>query len=139
MPLTRTDFQSLAEARVREAGVLLAAGEWSGAYYVAGYAVECALKACVAKKTVAEEFPDKKRVAEAHTHNIETLVRLAGLLDDRTRRATADPAFQANYNLVKEWAEDARYEWWDEAQARTLVAAITDPTHGVLPWIRTSW
>jgi HEPN domain-containing protein len=31
--------------------VLLEAGLYAGAYYLAGYAVECALKACIAKKT----------------------------------------------------------------------------------------
>ena len=46
--MNRADFQRLADVRIDEAGVLLAAGRWSGAYYLAGYAVECALKACIA-------------------------------------------------------------------------------------------
>jgi hypothetical protein len=42
--VTRADFQKLADMRIKEAGILLAAGEFDGAYYLAGYAVECALK-----------------------------------------------------------------------------------------------
>jgi len=45
-----------------------------GAYYLAGYAVECALKACIAKKTQRHEFPDKRRVDASHTHNLIQLL-----------------------------------------------------------------
>jgi HEPN domain-containing protein len=44
----RNDLMRLSRLRIREARVLLEAGEFPGAYYLAGYAVECALKACVA-------------------------------------------------------------------------------------------
>ena len=139
MPLTRSDFQQLADVRAAEAAALLAAGLWDGAYYLAGYAVECALKACVAKLTRAEEFPDKDRAYKAYTHKIEDLVVLAGLRDERNATATADPQFQANWNLVTEWKEEVRYDRRNEAQARALLNAITDPTHGVLPWIKHRW
>jgi HEPN domain-containing protein len=43
--LNRRDFQELALVRLNEAKVLLDAGHFDGAYYLAGYAVECALKA----------------------------------------------------------------------------------------------
>jgi len=42
--MNRADFQQLADERISEAAVLLAASKFSGAYYLAGYAVECALK-----------------------------------------------------------------------------------------------
>jgi hypothetical protein len=45
--VNRAEFQKLADLRAREAGVLLAARCYDGAYYLAGYAVECALKACI--------------------------------------------------------------------------------------------
>jgi hypothetical protein len=41
--VNRADLQQLAETRLREAKVLLDAGEWSGSYYLCGYSVECAL------------------------------------------------------------------------------------------------
>jgi hypothetical protein len=45
----RRDFRTLAELRAEEARVLLRSRRQLGAYYLAGYAVECALKACIAK------------------------------------------------------------------------------------------
>ena len=47
--MNRTDLQQPALTRLAEAKALLAAGFPAGAYYLAGYAVECALKACIAK------------------------------------------------------------------------------------------
>lgn len=44
-----------------------------------GYAVECALKACVAKQVRRYDFPDKKLANEAFTHDLEKLVRVSGL------------------------------------------------------------
>jgi hypothetical protein len=43
--MNRSDFQQLAELRLRESRSLLAAGFPEGAYYLAGYSVECAFKA----------------------------------------------------------------------------------------------
>jgi HEPN domain-containing protein len=65
--------------RLDEAKVLLDAGKWAGAYYLAGYAVECALKACVARLMQAEVFPDKDFAVKCYTHNLEALLALAGL------------------------------------------------------------
>jgi len=45
--LNRPQLHQLAEDRVLDAKALLDAGRWSGAYYLAGYAIECGLKACV--------------------------------------------------------------------------------------------
>ena len=64
MPLTRSDFQQLADVRAAEAAALLAAGRWDGAYYLAGYAVECALKACVAKLTKADREAIRRMTEE---------------------------------------------------------------------------
>lgn len=47
--MNRSDFQDLAQIRLAEAAALLQAERFDGAYYLAGYAVECALKACIAK------------------------------------------------------------------------------------------
>jgi hypothetical protein len=42
--VNRVDFQDLARIRLREAKALFDAGEFHGAYYLAGYSIECALK-----------------------------------------------------------------------------------------------
>ena len=52
--MNRSELQQLAEIRLRDAKALLVTGENdAGAYYMAGYAVECALKAVIAKKWVS--------------------------------------------------------------------------------------
>ena len=77
--MDRKDLQELSKVRLREAQALLRTGVADGAYYLAGYAVECALKACIAKGTQKYEFPDKKRVDSSYSHNLDVLVKLAGL------------------------------------------------------------
>jgi hypothetical protein len=57
--MNRTDFQKLTELRLNEANTLLGGKCYEGAYYLTGYAVECALKACIAKQTQQHDFPIK--------------------------------------------------------------------------------
>ena len=47
--MTRKDFQQLARVRLKEAKALLNLEHFACAYYLAGYVIECALKACIAK------------------------------------------------------------------------------------------
>lgn len=145
--MNRTEFQELAEVRIKEAEALLAAGLWDGAYYLAGYAVECALKACIAKLTKAEDFPpDKKAIEQCYTHNLATLLKaaqrdslFADATDPKRSPTTADTVLGKNWDIVKTWSEQARYERKDETKARELVAAINDPNHGVWPWLKMHW
>jgi hypothetical protein len=68
--MNRTDLQKLSRMRVKEAKALLDAGQSCGAYYLTGYAVECALKACIAKQVRRNDFPDKRTVTESYTHDL---------------------------------------------------------------------
>jgi HEPN domain-containing protein len=56
--------------RAEDARILLAAGRYAAAFYMCGYAVECALKACIAKQTREYEFPDLKQVRDSYTHDV---------------------------------------------------------------------
>lgn len=136
--MNRTDFHRLADVRVAEAGVLLAAGMWDGAYYLAGYAVECALKACIAKLTKQDDFPDKD-AAKCYTHKIDDLVGLAKLVALREADMKCNPALNKNWTTVKDWTEASRYDVQPKSDAEALYAAIADPTNGVLPWIKRHW
>jgi HEPN domain-containing protein len=135
----RADFQTLADVRIAEAKVLLDLGNWPGAFYLAGYAVECGLKACIAKLTQADDFPDKGFAEKCYTHDIERLVTLAGLKAEKDADTKASAAKFANWTTVSDWTEASRYEVKTERDARTLYAAITDPADGVLPWIKLHW
>jgi HEPN domain-containing protein len=133
------ELQQLAEERVRDAETLLKAGQWSGAYYLAGYAVECGLKACIAKLIQQHDFPDKELAQRCYTHKIETLVEVAGLVLQRDTDATANPTLGANWLVVKDWDEKARYRLWTEPDAREVFNAVADKTNGVLQWIKVRW
>lgn len=124
---------------MEEAKILLDQGKWAGAYYLAGYAVECALKACIAKLMRPEEFPDKDFAVKCYTHNIETLVGLAGLKTLRDDAAKKDGILLLNWGAVGDWSEAKRYHTIDEAEARLLYTAVEDTNHGVLPWLKTYW
>ncbi len=75
--MNRADLQKLSNIRIREAKILFSAGEYSGAYYLAGYAVECALKACIAKSVQRYDFPDKSLAQKSFVHDLGDLLRLA--------------------------------------------------------------
>jgi HEPN domain-containing protein len=138
--MNRIDLQKLAQIRIEEAEALLKAKKWAGAYYLAGYGVECALKACVAKKTKRHDFPDKDFAAKCFTHKLEQLVVQAGVQMIFQAARTADPDLEVNWTIVKDWDEKARYERKrSRAQAQGLYDAITDSVHGVLTWIKLHW
>ncbi len=137
--VNRTQLQILSEERARDAEALLDVGRWSGAYYLAGYAVECGLKACIAKLTQQHDFPDQKFVNSSFTHKIEDLIKLAGLGLQRDTDVKSKPLLGSNWLIIKDWNEVARYQCWTELHARKLVSAVTDTTNGVLPWIRIHW
>lgn len=80
--MNRVDLQKLAIVRIREAKILFDSGEHSGAYYLAGYAVECALKACFAKGVQRYDFPEKDKVSKIFTHRLREIAKLAGLESD---------------------------------------------------------
>lgn len=137
---TRAEFQDLAERRLSEAKVLLDAGEWSGGYYLAGYAVELALKACIIKLLMATDaFPDKEFSKNCYTHSLEKLVGLAGLTGPFAAAWDSNPTLLANWAQTRDWSEEKRYHQVTQLEAETLYAAISDNTHGVLTWIKTLW
>lgn len=73
------DLKALAELRWTDAEALLGADRHSGAYYLAGYSIECGLKAVIALSFRATVIPSKKFVNDIHTHDLASLIALAGL------------------------------------------------------------
>ena len=75
-----------------------------------------------------------------YTHDLEQLLNLSGLKSALESKAKSDPVFQINWNTVLGWKEDARYDHSiPENKAKDLRVAVTDPTSGVLPWLKTQW
>jgi len=118
---------------------LLNLGMYDGAYYLAGYAVECALKACIAKGTRRFEFPDKRRADSSHSHNLRDLIRIAGLDEAHNERLAGNPGYRRNWEVVQFWSEQSRYKRHGPESAQELLGAIRDKRYGVISWIRLQW
>lgn len=136
--LYRKDFKALADLRIEEARVLLSNGKLNGAYYLSGYAVECALKACMARKTRRFEFPAKPdHVHKLYTHKLKELLKLAEL-DGHLKTATRkNKALEDNWLTVKDWTEESRYST-ARLPAKDMYNAVSG-SDGVLPWIQLRW
>jgi HEPN domain-containing protein len=134
----RRDLQALSKARLTEAKALLKLGLNDGAYYLAGYAVECAIKACIAKGSQRHEFPDKRKADASYSHNLQDLIRVAGL-DAQFKLALQDATFEDNWEIVRAWSERSRYEKHDQQSTEALIAAIGVRRHGVIAWIKQHW
>lgn len=138
--MNRRDFQELARVRLAEAKVLLDNGLYDGAYYLCGYVVECALKACICRQFRLHDFPPEPRVvADMYTHDFVRLVGRAGLAQMLQTELQTDPTFQAYWNTVSLWSERSRYERQPADSAEELYKAVADRQRGVLKWLRRHW
>src|SRR5579862_9634373 len=119
--MNRSDFKEIAQIRLRDAKALLKSGNYAGAYYLAGYAIECALKACIAKQTRRYEFPpDRKTVEKLYTHDLVGLAKEAGLYAAIEAEGVLNKSFQENWKTVTSWKEGSRYEKHTRAEATDL-------------------
>jgi len=143
--MNRKDLQELSELRLKEARALLSAGFPEGAYYLAGYAVECALKACIAKRTQEHDFPDKKLADKTYTHDLERLIDAAELSDSFKKDKTSNRRLEMEWEYVRRWSEQCRYELLggsDEDRRKAaflMIFSVESVGGGVLPWIRQFW
>lgn len=137
--MNRSELKNLALTRMKEVEVLLKNRQYSGAYYLSGYIIECGLKACIAKQTQKFDFPDKKTVMDSYTHDLEKLVKVAQLYAILETARRRDPAFANNWLVVKDWSEESRYQKYSKLEATAIYLAITDPNQGVLQWVQQHW
>ena len=126
---------------------MLANGLYDGAAYLAGYALELALKARICK-LLDSDYPQGRGDFQSFmTHDYETLTRLAGLtklLDSQKRNVD----FAAKWSLLvgnvadEGWSETWRYRKIgsvSQATAEEMIHALDDPASGILPWIHSLW
>ncbi|MCK4886717.1 MAG: HEPN domain-containing protein [Planctomycetes bacterium] len=138
--MNREELQELSRIRRKEAASLLKAKHYFGAYYLLGYSVECALKACIAKQTKKYDFPNKDLLKKVYTHNLEQLVKVAGLKSDLDEDFKKNRTLEVNWATVKDWNESSRYtRQTTPADAKDFYSACTSRTNGILSWIKTKW
>lgn len=135
----RDDLKALADTKLEDAVLLLQHRRFSNAYYLGGYAIEIALKVCIARQFVADVIPDKAFVNQVFNHKLSELIGLAGLTAELKSRENAEPAFAASWAMVAQWDPETRYASIDPTTAQQFFVSIRDPTSGVMPWIKTFW
>ncbi len=136
-PVNRADFQKLARTRLREALHLLKGGLNDGAYYLGGYAVECALKACYARRTRRFDFPPEDREYKtAYSHELGKLATIAGVRGELEQAGTK---LASNWTTVQRWSHHSRYRPVTKQQAEELLAAISERRDGVFVCLRKLW
>lgn len=136
--MNRGDFQELAELHLQHGRALLDAGLYSGAYYICGYVVECALKACICKDTSVFDFKPEE-VKKARSHEFDDLIALAKLTQGIRAERNADTHLDVNWKVVEDWSVESRYRRELPNRAQDLYVAISDPIHGVFACIKRHW
>src|SRR5260370_40611533 len=102
--MTRKDFQRLTRLRLNEARTLLRNGNKEGAYYLTGLAVECALKAAIARRTQRHEVPPKPTIVRGiYDHDLNTLLKAAGLEKGFDEVAGGNAPLKQNEGLLNDW------------------------------------
>jgi len=140
----RNQLQNLAKIRLKDAQALLGRKRWSGSYYLSGYVIECALKACLLKHlgesgSVFGVPGYLKQLADCWTHDLVKLVILAGLDAEFGAARAVNPALGSYWGIVKDWKETSRYEEKTELQARDMFEAVNHKPDGIFVWIQSRW
>ena len=79
-------------------------------------------------------------VNDFHTHRLDVLIGLSGLKNVLEDRMRGDETLSSNWDTIHEWNETARYNHgWTEQAARAMLRAVTDPSFGVLTWLKTQY
>ncbi len=133
------DLRDLAEMRLKDAEILLNYSRFSAAYYLAGYSVECGIKAIIAHSFRSGVIPRKEFVNKVYTHQLAELINLAGLASQLKASMDASDAFRNNWAIASSWNESMRYETVDPFKARDIVDAVRQQGVGVLPWLKQHW
>ncbi len=82
MPVEKAMLQDLALIRLDEAKALLKCNFPSGAFHLAGIALELAIKACIATRFDRHVVPEKALINAFYSHDLKKLLETAGLLPD---------------------------------------------------------
>ena len=134
--LTKRELlERLGEARIKDAEALLERGRHVAAIYLAGYAVECYLKAAIYATLDWEELYSTFAV-----HDLDGLLLYSGL----SKKIDAHPQVRDTFRrIVGEWqmgrSESVRYRdpnKHSEADGRAFLDWVLNPRDGVLPWVK---
>jgi HEPN domain-containing protein len=138
-PMPRKHLQALAKLRLQEAEALYNAGFYDGSVYLAGYAVELALKARICRLLKVTEYPMEAGTS-FKVHDLEQLKVLAGLSTEISVIKNID--LFNNWSKAVTWDPEQRYQAPGKqtaATAKIILDSIRAKPNGVLTWLSKRW
>jgi HEPN domain-containing protein len=154
----RLEFQEMALLKIKEANLLHKNGLYHGAFYLSGYAMEFALKAAVCRNLDMDDFFEEKKsndkskpsggiFEKMKTHDIGTLLIMAGLYNKLNAFKEANEEFEIKWNYIttKQWNEQCRYDnssmtkKYNKIDVESFIDAIDNKKGGFLKWIQHYW
>ena len=115
-------------------------GMYDGAVYLAGYAVETALKAKICKTLKIPAYPDEGSTkAVFASHDLTRLALLAGLSSTLT---IAHPDLGVNWSVVAGWSPEWRYRPVGSVSitdSADFIQAVEETPNGIMTWIKARW
>lgn len=148
---TVLQLQQLTQQRLDEADDLLGINRVDAAFYLAGYAIEMALKAAICKTLDQPDFykPDRtlkgsrlvqdKVLREFKTHNYNDLLVLSGLSNKLDDAMAVDPQIETAWRFIQQtkWSENDRYVIGRVTASEATTFLWTVKT--ITTWISTYW
>lgn len=148
---SRSTLQKLTHQRLADAAILLTANQPDTAFYLAGYAIECALKAAVCRTLDQDDFyqPDRTNKGsryvqdrvfrEFKTHNYSDLLVLSGLSAKFERARTEDSQLEIAWTRVRSmnWSEQVRYRI--DFLSVLAVSEFVESVNTIILWISKYW
>ena len=106
--------------------------DWRGAYRCYGMATEFMLKALYLRNTQRTTMPEEMQ--SARSHDLSFMAGAAGLHDE-IRALTG--ARRRYWLTVRDWDQGRRYpnEPFPARDGKDLKLALSNPSHGVWPWL----
>ena len=144
--VSRIALAQLVDLRLAEAQALFDAGHYVGCVYLAGYAVECALKDAICSTLNWDQLKSTFK-----THDLELLVAHSGLDPQLQDNAAVRDSFSQirgmwvvidNSEKGRKPQLSIRYRTAEEEppidveSARLFLKWANDPVIGVIPWLR---
>ena len=97
------DFKILSDRYRKSAESLFNAEQFDVAYYLAGYSVECLLKAIICKRLGPNEYPPSNVNSTHYTHSVEQLTKTAGIEKDLEFEKGKSSELKKSYMVLKDW------------------------------------
>jgi HEPN domain-containing protein len=130
---SREEWQQLCHVRIEDADALFRNGRYDAAYYLAGYAVECAFKARIVTLLEGYFSPAAKYVREnLYIHSLVKLLESAEL-----NIVLESEPIGTHWGIVKEWKETSRYDF--PVQTRESSERMLESVRKVVDCIKQYW